>query len=219
MRLYDRFRNWLTRPPRRARPARRQHVRLGLLQLEDRVVLSNYTAATVPDLIADIHAANRAGGSNTIALAAGAAFTLTAVDNTTDGATGLPVIAAGNNLTIVGNGDNIQRSTANGTPAFRLFDVAGGASLTLGSLTLQNGLAQGNGVAAEGGALLNQGSLTLNGVTVQNNTAQGQLQYPIVNGQANGTAAGGGIYSSGTLTLNGVTVQNNTAQGLSLIHI
>jgi hypothetical protein len=188
-------------------------VRLGLLQLEDRVVLSNYTAATVPDLIADIHAANRAGGSNTIALAAGAAFTLTAVDNTTDGATGLPVIAANDALTIAGSGNTIQRSTASGTPAFRLFDVASGASLTLGSLTVQNGLAQGNGVAAEGGALLNQGSLTLNGVTVQNNTAQGQLQYPIVNGQANGTAAGGGIYSSGTLTLNGVTVQNNTAQG------
>jgi hypothetical protein len=58
---------------------------------------------------------------------AGTAFTLTAVDNTTDGATGLPVIAANDTLTIVGNGDTIQRSTASGIPAFRLFDVASGA--------------------------------------------------------------------------------------------
>jgi hypothetical protein len=196
-------------PPRR-RPAR-HHPRLEVL--DDRTLPSSYTAGTVADLVADINAANTAGGSNTITLVAGTTFTLTAVDNTTNGATGLPVIAANDALTIVGNGDTIQRSTVSGTPAFRLFDVASGASLTLGSLTVQNGLAQGNGVAAEGGALLNQGSLTLNGVTLQNNVAQGQLQYPIVNGQGNGSAAGGGIYSSGALTLNGVTVQNNTAQG------
>jgi hypothetical protein len=209
--------SWLGLPataPRQTPPRRRpgRH-RPRLEVLEDRTLPSSYTAGTVADLIADINAANTGGGSNTITLVAGTTFTLTAVDNTTDGATGLPVIAANNTLTIVGNGDTIQRSTASGTPAFRLFDVASGASLTLGSLTVQNGLAQGNGVAAEGGALLNQGSLTLNGVTVQNNVAQGQLKYPIVYGQPNGTGAGGGIFSSGALTLNGVTVQNNTAQG------
>jgi hypothetical protein len=39
--------------------------------LEDRTVPSNFTAATVSDLIADINAANLAGGSNAIALVAG----------------------------------------------------------------------------------------------------------------------------------------------------
>jgi hypothetical protein len=43
-------------------------------------------------------------GTNTITLARGATFTLTAVNNTTDGPTGLPVIAANNKLTILGNG-------------------------------------------------------------------------------------------------------------------
>jgi hypothetical protein len=223
MRLYDWFWNWLTqprtRPLLRARPPRRRHVRLALVQLEDRVVMSNYTAGTVADLIADINAANSGGGSNTITLLPGTTFTLTAVNNTTDGATGLPVIAANDTLTVVGNGDTIQRSTAKGTPAFRLFDVASGASLTLASLIVQNGLAQGNGVAAEGGAMLNQGSLTLNGVTVQNNMvkgaigADGTVQQP--QGGSGGEASGGGIYSSGgALTLeSGTVIQNNEAIG------
>jgi hypothetical protein len=190
-------------PPRR-RPARR---RLSLETLEDRTLPSSYTAGTVADLIADINAANKAGGSNTITLVAGTTFTLAAVNNTTDGATGLPVIAAKDTLTIVGNGDTIQRSTASGTPAFRLFDVAGGASLSLESLTVQNGLAPGggsSGASAEGGAIYSQGTLALNTVTVQNNTAQG---YP-----AN-FVAGGGIYSGGSLTIQSSTIQNNQALG------
>jgi hypothetical protein len=162
---------------------------------------------TVADLIADINAANTGGGSNTITLVAGTTFTLTAVDNTTDGATGLPVIAANDALTIVGNGDVIQRSTASGTPAFRLFDVASGASLSLESLTVQNGLAQGNGLGGspgEGGAIYSQGTLALNTVTVQHNTAQGY---------STGTVAGGGIYSGGSLTVQSSTIQNNQALG------
>jgi hypothetical protein len=129
---------------------RHRGVRLVLEPLEDRLVLSNFTASSVPELIADIRAAHKAGGSNTITLQAGTAFTLTAVNNTTDGATGLPVIKAKDQLTIVGNGDTIARSTAAGTPPFRLFDVASGASLTLENLTVQGGLAMGSGVAAEG---------------------------------------------------------------------
>jgi hypothetical protein len=112
---------------RRAQPqaGRRAGLRPSLEQLEDRTVPSNFSAATVSDLIADIHAANQAGGSNTITLVAGNTFQLTAVDNTTDGPTGLPVIAANDNLSIVGSGDTID-----GGHVARLFDVAGGASLT-----------------------------------------------------------------------------------------
>jgi hypothetical protein len=182
-------------------------VRLGVQQLQDRIVPTGFTAGTVAELMAGINAANTAGGSNIIRLVAGNTFTLTAVDNTTDGATGLPVIAANDTLTIVGNGDTIQRSTASGTPAFRLFDVASGASLTLKNMTVQGGLAQGDGSgasAAEGGAIYSQGSLGLHAVTVQSNTAQGGLE---------GNAAGGGIYSGGSLTLASCTIQNNLAVG------
>src|SRR5229473_7335167 len=91
--------------PRR-QTSRPRALRLILEQLETRTLLSNYSAATVSDLIADINAANLAGGSNTITLAAGTNFALAVVNNATDGATGLPIIAANDNLTILGNGDS-----------------------------------------------------------------------------------------------------------------
>jgi predicted outer membrane repeat protein len=101
---------------------------------------------------------------------------------------GLPIIAANDNLTIVGDGDTIDRR---GLYLFRLFDVAPTASLTLQKMTLEAGS------AIEGGAIYNQGALTMSGMTVQNNTANN---------------AGGAIYNQGALTMSGVTVQNNTAR-------
>ena len=221
--LYNR---WLARPRsvaqatrlysrvRRQAPRRRSS-RPTLEQLEDRLVPSTLNAATVADLIADINAANLAGGSNTIVLAANTTFDLTAVNNTTDGANGLPVIAKNDSLAITGQGgDIIQRDTA--ALAFCLLDVAGGASLTLQNLTLQSGLASGSGVSAEGGGIYNQGALVLNGVTVQGNgaAASAGVSSKSGNGTNGGSAAGGGIYSSGTLTLEGGTlVQVNWAAG------
>jgi hypothetical protein len=173
-------------------------------QLEDRTVPSNFTAASVSDLIADINAANLAGGSNTIALAAKTSFSLTAVNNSTLGLTGLPVIAANDNLTIVGNGDTIERSTAKGTPAFRLFAVASGAALTLQNLTVQGGL---ENTGWGGGGIFTQGSLTLTGVNVLNNAAYGP--------SSGGDGIGGGIYvSGGTANLSNCTLSNNIAQGV-----
>src|SRR5262249_5957454 len=131
--------------------------RLVCERLEDRTVPSNFTAATVSDLIADINAANLAGGSNTITLGATNTFNLTAENNTTNGPNGLPVIAAGDGLTIVGNGDTIARSNLK---PFRLFCVAAGASLTLEDLTLTGGLAKADNSAGCGGAIFNQGALT-----------------------------------------------------------
>jgi hypothetical protein len=213
--LQEVYQRLMNRPRTRRQPLpqtpRRSGIRLALEQLEDRTVPSNFNAATVSDLIADINAANQAGGSNTITLTA-KAYHLTAADNTTDGATALPVISANDNLTILGNGATIQRGTGKSTPAFRLIDVAGGASLGLANLTLQGGLAFGSGRSAEGGAIYNQGILDLNGVTVQNNIARGQDGQPF--GQSGQSAAGGGIYSGGSVTLEGGTkLQNNQAIG------
>src|SRR5581483_8649669 len=221
-----RFNNWFcthltqprTRQVFRPRPPRRKRVHLRLEVLEDRILLSHYTAATVSDLIADINAANAAGGSNTITLNAPsiAPYVLTAVNNSTDGPTGLPVIAAGDSLTITGHGDTIERSRASGTPAFRLLDVASGATLTLHDLTLSGGLEIG--AAAQGGAIFSQGDLTLKDTVVQGNMAQGNTgatgQAAAV-GQAGGSAQGGGIYEAGgSLTLtDGTILSNNQALG------
>jgi hypothetical protein len=117
---------------------------------------------------------------------------------------------------ILGNGDIIERSTASGTPAFRLFDVANSASLTLQNLTLENGLAFGSCISAEGGAIYNQGTSDLSGVTVQGNTTQGSngVVTSNKNNGAGSDAAGGAIWSAGTLTLeNGTSIQNNQAIG------
>jgi hypothetical protein len=181
-----------SRQPRRHRPS--------LEQLEGRSLPTAFTATSVPELIADINLANSNTEPDSITLVAGKTYSLTAADNQTAGADGLPVIAANDNLTILGNGATIERSTATGTPTFRLFDVAAGASLTLTDLTLQGGLTYG-----PGGAINNQGSLSLTRVTVQNNVALGEWGWG---------ATGGGIWSNGALTLEATTIQNNQARGL-----
>jgi hypothetical protein len=224
---------------RRARKATGPRVshRPRLEALEDRTLLSNYTAATMTELIADINAANKAGGTNTIYLASATptitpvVFDLTAVDNTTNGANGLPVISgtsagkkvtvAADNLTIIGTdpgGDIIQRDPTSTTLALRLFDVAPGASLTLENVTLQHGLASGSGAAADGGAIYNQGTLTLQNTIVQNNTAQGSNGAPATFTQRNkfiaagagADAEGGGIWTNGTVELEGGTIIGST---------
>jgi hypothetical protein len=229
MRLFSWLRNWKQADPAERRPqrsaCRRATFRPRLELLEDRNLPSSYTAATTSALIADINAANKAGGTNTITLAANTTFDLTAVNNTTDGASGLPVISSkkgGDNLTIIGNGDTIERSTAAGTPAFRLLDVATGNSLTLQNVTLQNGLAQGSGYGSDGAAIFNQGTVTVSGSTLSNNSAawEGGGIFNFLNGtltvsgstlSGNTAYIGGGIYNLGTLTVSGSTLSGNSA--------
>lgn len=189
--------------------------------LEDRLVPANYSAGTVAELIAAMNAANLTAEADTIALVAGTTYTLTEVNNTTNGATGLPTIAATEDLTVVGNGGVIERSTANETPAFRLFDVAAGARLILENVTVQGGLAKaglGTGSAtATGGGILNQGTLMLTGVTVQNNIATGGIVFDGYYWRYPTTVAGGGIWSGGSLTIEGGSVRNNQALGATFI--
>jgi hypothetical protein len=172
----------------------------------------NWIARSVSDLIADINAANLAGGVNSITLAPGRTFTLTAVNNTTDGPTGLPVIAANNNLTIRGNGATIARSTAPGTPAFRLFDVAPGAALTLEDLTLANGQAiadpASNGC---GGAVLVAAGASL---TVKRSAFVGNR---VVGGDGGGGLGGfgfgGAVCTDGVAVFDCVVFRGNEAMG------
>jgi hypothetical protein len=156
-------------------------------------------ARPAPGAQSDIKAANTAGGANTIMLTA--PTTSPYVLTPTNAATGLPVIAANDNLTIVGNGDTIEGQRLD----WRLLDVAYGASLTLQNLTLKGGALEEYASFA-GGAIYNQGALTLSGVTVTGNRVA-----PLSRGSE---AMGGGIWSSGSLTLeNGTLLEDNVVFG------
>ncbi len=103
------------------------------------------------------------------------AFTLTtaAVTDTTNGSTGLPIVTQP--LTINGNNVTIGRSTAGGTPAFRIMAAAN--TLTLNDVTLLGG-----SVTQQGGGLYGlNATLNLNNVDIAYNAA----------------AQGGGLYMAG----------------------
>jgi hypothetical protein len=112
-------RNWMraaTAARRRTQVSPRQPTgfRPRLEALDERWLPSGLpypTAATVSQLIADINYADKTGGAFAINLKPGTTFDVKTVNNTTNGANGLPVIGGTKavNLTIVGNGDTIER--------------------------------------------------------------------------------------------------------------
>jgi len=155
-------------------------------------------SCSTPTLISAISAANSQIGGGTVTLASGCVYTLTTVNNSTDGGTGLPVITGA--VTIAGNGATITRSTAAGTPTFRIFDVATSGNLTLDSLTLSNGLLASNG-STGGAGIYNHGTLAVSGSTFSGNSS------PSPNG-----VSGGAISNSGQLTVTTSTFTGNTAQ-------
>lgn len=132
------------------------------------------------------HADCQAGsGPDTIVFPKGT-LTLGAVDNSTYGDTGLPVITG--QLTIEGNGAKLTRK-ASAAP-FRLIAVGATGDLTLRNATLSGGKAD------YGGAIHNEGSLTIENSVISGNDA---------------AYAGGGLTSAGSLTVESSTVSGNTA--------
>jgi predicted outer membrane repeat protein len=149
--------------------------------------------------------ANGNSQDDTIELAAGGTYTLTARDN---GLNGLPAVApdGGHKLTIHGNGATVQRSSAGGTPTFRIFYVNTGGNLTLSGLTLTNG---------------NPG--TFHGGAIYNDAETGNATLTITNCTITGCSGdyGGAIFNDGyqdpsfpphtaTLTVTNSTFSNNT---------
>jgi hypothetical protein len=157
-------------------------------------------ACNVPALINAINLANGSVGADTLNLAAGCIYTLTAVDNTAGGPNGLPHVTT--EITINGNGATIQRG--GGAPNFRIFYVAGLSNAGLGNLTLNDvTVRNGNpGAGYGGGGIYNSGRLTLDSSTISGNSAD---------------FGGGGILNwGGTLTLVNSTVSdNNTTAAIS----
>jgi hypothetical protein len=91
----------------------------------------------------------------------------------------------------------VQRSTAGGTPNFRIFTINNGRTVNISALTMSNGnITSGLAPTNSGGAVSNSGTLTLTNSILSGNTA--------ING-------GGGIFNNGTLTLANSTVTGNSA--------
>ena len=146
----------------------------------------------------------------------------TAITLTTDS------LVIGKNLTITGPGANlltVQRSSASGIPAFRIFRVAAGVTATISGLTMTNGLGQstsGIGDNGDGGGVFNQGTVTIRNCAIVANRAQGDGEggglfnssnMTVVNCllSGNDSVFGGGAYNTGTMALTNTTLSENTA--------
>jgi hypothetical protein len=195
----------------------------------------NVADGDVAGLITAINTANTNGQSDVINLAPNGTYTLTAVDNTTNGANGLPLIindVIGPDLTIHGNGATIKRSAS--APSFRIFQVSG-ASVTLDRLTISGGDSAELGGAIRISATLNTG-LTVTNCTISSNHAS-QGGGAIANVQSAGVSISNCVFSqnivgnsagnnfgdepggailnqaSGTVTITGCTISSNGASG------
>ena len=176
-------------------------------------------------------------GDDEIHLPEGAVITLSEVDNTERGASGLPAISSA--IFIAGGGATIQRDPnltcspnedADGDGnllddgEFRLFSVVGGGELVLVDLTLANGCADGQFPSdRSGGAVyVSQGSLTIEDAILRNNRA-GAVGGALYRTGLPGTTTvrfsrlidnesvdnGGAIYSAG----GGTTIESSLIDG------
>jgi hypothetical protein len=173
-------------------------VLLSLVSLVSPSQAADFTCAAgdVACLIHAINTANANGEANTITLEAGT-YTLTAVDNTTDGPNGLPSVTS--TLTIQGAGaDTTVIAREASTPLFRLGHVAATGTLTFERLTLRSSVETSGRL--NGAGLFNQGGiLTLDHVTLSNNNA--------------GMGQGGGLFNNGgTVTLASTLLTRNVAE-------
>lgn len=157
----------------------------------------NVPAGDTGALIDAINTAN--GNADTIINLSNSTYVLTSVNNNTDGDTGLPAIVS--NMTINGNGAEITRSAAGGTPDFRImvFNGAADITLTLNNLTLSNG-----SVVGEGGGFSNEnsGTVNMNNCTIVDNTA---------------STGANGVHNDedGVININNCLISNNDGPGRS----
>jgi hypothetical protein len=112
------------------------------------------------------------------------------------------------NITITGPGPTtltVQRSTATGTPQFRIFHVLPGHAVLIAGLKISDGSLPETD--AGGGIRNDQSTLTLNNCTVFNSR--------VGSSDSGGSGTGGGIYNdNGTLEINDSAIRFNFATAL-----
>ncbi|MEV5972047.1 hypothetical protein [Streptomyces sp. NPDC051921] len=161
--------------------------------------------------------ANTTPGPSLLILSPGCPYSLTTPHNASNG---LPVITS--QITVVGNGSTIGRSTRTGTPDFRIFEVAGpNGDLRLGGVTVRNGrtpTGSGGGVwVHDGGRLsvdrskvIHNSALLGGGIASASSTVtftNSDLMYNV----SGGDGAGYLDYPQSVTTFRNSTVGGNTA--------
>ena len=199
---------------------------LGLARLAS-AALFTCASGDVACLITAINTSNANGESNLIRLAAGT-YSLTAVDNDTDGSNGLPSITSP--LTIGGDGSaNTIIERAATAPPFRVVHVAQSGLLNLEDLAIRNGRWVAENTFG-GGGILNRGTMIITHSAVTNNFSESGgglmrgggggvanlgrlfLAGSIVTDNNGGLGFGGGIFSAGPVTIINSTIRHNIAE-------
>jgi hypothetical protein len=194
-----------------SRAAARPAPRLALEYLEDRTLPSTLTVTNLNDSGAGSLRSELAQGQDgdCIVFARRLRGTITLTSGE---------LQVGQNVTIQGPGAG--RLTISGNHASRVFEILGGADVTLSGLTVADGVANPAGSAAMvgvgGGISVDRGAtFTLTEALVTGNTANAASaaddNSPPVLGN------GGGIYNAGTLTLIADVVRGNTANAGSAV--
>lgn len=172
-------------------------------------------------LIAAINEANvTPEEEDTIFLEAGS-YTLTAVDNDTDGPNGLPSITS--NITIQGASADLTVVERDGDALrFRIFHVAAEGSLTLAGLSIMRGSL--TSAPQRGGGIFNNGMVTITDCILANNdalfggggilngvTGTLTIAHSTITRNFALLIGGGGIRNSGILTIADGTISSNVA--------
>ncbi len=158
----------------------------------------NVASGDVTGLVNAINSANSDNIPSIVKLSPGI-YTLTSLDNTTTGPTGLPIITTP--ITIIGDA-TIQRDAS--APLFRIFAVGLNGNLTLRGVTASNKLVISQGKISDSNT---------HGAGIYNIHGTVQVYDTVFDHNDAGAGTGGAIYSgSGSLTIRGSDFSDNTAR-------
>jgi hypothetical protein len=117
-----------------------------------------------------INAANSNGDENTISLES-VTYTLTSIENDTQGSNGLPPVSSALSIVGAGAADTVIERD-NSAPEFRIIYVSPAGGLRLDSLSITGGkLTMGFPGSVFAGGILNDGTLTIVNMTIDRNLA------------------------------------------------
>jgi CSLREA domain-containing protein len=144
-----------------------------------------------------------ASGSTEISFASGLTGPITLASPAAGGGT----LQVEKTLTITGPGTGIVIRRRSTDPAFRIFRIGSGATVTLANLTIRNGRDY------PGGGIVNRGTLELTNCTVSDNSGDGIANFARLtlrhSTAASNTFSGIFNYTDGTLTLRHSAVVHN----------